>query len=54
MGEFLSTPIKDKVSEDGESDSVNKIYLIIYIVKIRSMWNARMEKANGRFSYIRS
>ena len=30
MGEFLSTPIKDKVSEDGENSLVC-IYIYIYI-----------------------
>ena len=42
MGEFLSTPIKEKVSDDGENSMVSnnlKIFLsyIINIVKIRFM-----------------
>ena len=28
MGEFLSTPIKEKVSDDGENSFVNNNYLI--------------------------
>ncbi len=49
MGEFLSTPIKEKVSEDSENSLV--IYLINQLVKIRCMWHARMEKENGRLTY---
>jgi hypothetical protein len=52
MGEFLSTPIRDKVSEDNENEIVKEIINNLYkLVKIRSMWYARMEKKNGRFSY---
>jgi hypothetical protein len=28
MGEFLSTPIRDKISEDGENEIVNFLKLI--------------------------
>ena len=47
MGEFLSTPIKEKVSDDGENSMVSnnhKIFLsyIINIVKIRFMQYARL------------
>jgi hypothetical protein len=57
MGEFLSTPIKDKVSEDNEDKNVtltNKKFSpkIFNIDKIWSLWNARMEKENGRFSHF--
>jgi hypothetical protein len=47
MGEFLSTPIRDKVSEDGE----NELVLFNNIDQIWGKWNARLEKKNGRFSY---
>ena len=30
MGEFLSTPIKDKVSEDGENSIVKIYFLLVY------------------------
>jgi len=49
MGEFLSAPIKDKVSEDSESSTVK--FFIIVTVTICNLWNARLEKKNGRFSY---
>lgn len=48
MGEFLSQPIKDKHSDDGENQSVRKI---IIKVKIRCISYAGLEKKNGRFSY---
>ena len=40
MGEFLSTPIKEKVSDDGENSMVSnnsKIYLS-YIINIVKIW----------------
>jgi hypothetical protein len=49
MGEFLSAPIKDKVSEDVEGNTV-KIFLTI-LVEICKLWNARLEKKNGRLPY---
>jgi len=57
MGEFLSTPIKEKVSEDNEDQFVRKktyfkLKFKFLIDKIWSMWNARLEKKNGRFSYF--
>jgi hypothetical protein len=36
MGEFLSVPIKDKVSEDNE----NSIVLFFYLVTIWGLWHA--------------
>jgi hypothetical protein len=48
MGEFLSTPIRDKISEEGENEYVNYTNLD----KIWSFWNAWMEKENGRLSHI--
>jgi hypothetical protein len=51
MGEFLSTPIKDKFSEDGENEIVNTQ---INLAQVWSMWYARLEKENGGFSHIRS
>ncbi len=51
MGEFLSAPIKDKVSEDNEN---HLVFLVINIlVEIRGLWNAMLEKTHGRFSYFR-
>lgn len=41
MGEFLSTPIKEKESEDGENDFVSNC-LINHIASLWRMWNARM------------
>ena len=49
MGEFLSVPIKEKVSEDNENSFVNFIFNIL--VKIWSLWNAGMEKKNGGFAH---
>ena len=54
MGEFLSTPVKEKISDDGENSVViNYIfnYLFIDIVKIWFMFYARLEKKTGRFTY---
>ena len=54
MGEFLSVPVKDKVSDDGENSVVknkNFKYLFNNIVKIWVMFYARLEKKTGRFSY---
>ena len=50
MGEFLSTPIKEKQSEDGETTNVLSIYNPK--VKIWGIRNARLEKKNGRLSYF--
>ena len=51
MGEFLSTPIKEKQSEDGETTNVlSSIYNPK--VKIWGIRNARLEKKNGRLSYF--
>ncbi len=47
MGEFLSVPIKDKVSEDNE----NSIVQTFNLVKIRCMRDARMAQAHGGLSY---
>ena len=50
MGEFLSVPNKEKISEDTENTFVREI--IIY--KIDPYWskrNARLEKAYGGFSH---
>jgi hypothetical protein len=33
MGEFLSVPNKEKVSEDKEEGNVNQLYLIIFYLK---------------------
>jgi hypothetical protein len=52
MGEFLSTPVKEKISDDGENSFVSIFYNnILKIAKIRFMLYARLEKKNGRFSY---
>ena len=54
MGEFLSVPVKDKVSDDGENSVVkNKIFKLFFnsIVKIWFMFYARLEKKTGRFPY---
>jgi hypothetical protein len=48
MGEFLSTPNKQKHSEDKEGKTV---FFSTKIDKIRSFWNARLEKEDGRFTY---
>ena len=31
MGEFLSTPVKEKISNDGENSLVNKRIIYIYL-----------------------
>ena len=54
MGEFLSTPVKEKISDDGENSVVkNKIFKLFFnnIVKIWFMFYARLEKKTGRFPY---
>jgi len=55
MGEFLSTPVKEKISNDGENSFVNnlflKIYFFNYLVKIWFLLYARLEKKNGRFPH---
>ena len=40
MGEFLSTPIKEKVSDDGENSMVsnNPIIFLSYIINIVKIW----------------
>jgi hypothetical protein len=48
MGEFLSTPIKDKVIEDGENSYV---YISYKKVSFCSRRYARMEKENGGRTY---
>ena len=48
MGEFLSTPIRDKVSEDNENEIVPSFNL----VKIRSLWHARLAQKNGRLAHF--
>ncbi len=51
MGEFLSTPIKDHVSEDGENAIVRNKFKLL--VTLRSLRYARMEEKNGRFAHKR-
>ena len=54
MGEFLSTPLKDKQSEDGENSQVSLIkpnFKKKKIASLRFMCDARMEKKNGRCTY---
>lgn len=50
MGEFLSTPIKDKISEDNDNSLV---LFNLTIVKIRRLWNAGMEEENGGLPHKR-
>jgi hypothetical protein len=53
MGEFLSTPIKDKQSEDGENSIVKHHIKPLYNHHIVTFWvlfNARMEETYGRRS----
>lgn len=50
MGDFLTTPNKEKVSEDNECPTV-KILLIV--VKIWRIWYAGVEKKNGGFPHFR-
>jgi hypothetical protein len=38
MGEFLSTPIKEKVSNDGENSIVSNKYKINYSINIVKIW----------------
>jgi hypothetical protein len=49
MGEFLSTPIRDKVSEDNENSLVN--INLNRLDKIWCMWHARLEKKNGGLTH---
>lgn len=49
MGEFLSTPIRDKVSEDSDNSLV--IIRFNQLDQIRCMWDARLEKENGRLTH---
>ena len=50
MGDFLTTPNKEKVSEDSECPTVNDSILLLD--EIRSIRNARLEKENGRLTYF--
>lgn len=49
MGEFLSTPNKDKISEDNENIFV-RISLIS--VTLWGLWHAGMEKEDGGFPHF--
>jgi len=52
MGEYLSTPLRDKETEEGSNTLVNHSnFLIMSLVEIRSMWDVGMEKRNGGFSH---
>lgn len=50
MGDYLSAPIKTKESEDGDTPRVRPQEL--FIVKIWSQLDARMEKDNGGHSLV--
>jgi hypothetical protein len=50
MGEFLSTPNKEKISEDGENSFVICYFLILG--KIWGMRDAGLEEKDGGFSHI--
>jgi hypothetical protein len=43
MGEFLSIPIRDKVTEEGEGSKV----IIFNSAQVCCLWYARLEKENG-------
>lgn len=47
MGDFLTTPIKDKHSEDKENGYVK----INNIASNWCLWDARLEKENGRLTH---
>ena len=50
MGEYLSTPNKEKHSTDDMNTTVHIIVDNKYLVEVWSMWNARLEEINGRCS----
>jgi hypothetical protein len=53
MGEFLSTPNKEKHSEDSDNSLVTKFEINPILATLWSQWNAGMEKKNGGFTYNR-
>ena len=55
MGEYLSSPKKDKDSTDGGNAVVSFTVPLDFIIdEIRSLWDARLEKINGGCSYYAS
>ena len=52
MGEYLSTPNKEKKTEEAENGRVNFLEFLRYvIVQIRSSRNVGLEKIDGRYAY---
>lgn len=54
MGEYLSTPNKEKKSEEGENGKVIHPPLISYSFHLDKVWsfsNVRLEKKYGGFSH---
>ena len=56
MGPYLTVPMKDKDSSDGENARVlqSNDYIINVIAQVRGFRDARMEKYHGGFTYSNS
>jgi ribosomal protein L24 len=54
MGEYLSSPNRDKKSEEAENGKVTSSPFTILLAKVRLVSHAGMEKDHGRFSHCKS
>ena len=52
MGEYLSTPNREKKSEEGENGKVSNLIITYFIDALRSLGNAGMAKKHGGCTYI--